>query len=57
MTALATIGDALFANAAEAFVWLSQYQGRKAEIARDLVQVAYTTPMPKEMHAEDPQPV
>lgn len=40
---MTTIGDELFPDAAEAFAWLDQYDGRKAEIARDMLQVAYVT--------------
>lgn len=37
-----TLGDEMFDDPAEAFAWLSQYEGRKAEIAQHLLKVAYT---------------
>lgn len=48
MTGPETVGDAIFEDPAEAFGFLSNYQGRAAEIALDMIQAAYNTPFTEE---------
>lgn len=51
-----TYGDEIFPDPAEAFAWLDQFEGRKAELAAELLRIAYTTTEEDDHNAHNTEP-